>query len=419
MELRKIHARRTQPYPPNTRHDFKFIHAAATKRSDRQPRITLEDRKPSPTKDQDKKKHIPKGQELEATWTTPILHIKPAAERGWEDEDFVRETETETGQGGKRKEKEEEEEEVDIKATSYHHQHQRVEQKTKVLFKEQREKKEEKKKEKEEEKKEEEKEREARQREKKELLKERNQEKFTRESWLVAEERKEKAKEKTSSGDRQEKGEEFIMTKVAFSDHDRNFTFSQRLNFMPHVVLMVCLAAGTVLILTSVGSSQWMRAQVNGVTIHYGLFERCVTSSSTDVTLCRAFDWPGWLYGSGQEKMNGIKVLAIFSIFFACMFILGALMFLLTSACRPCHGWHRRAFLMVVDICLWLMVTSAGVSSILFLTGMASVQAYPGSTLLWPPVLFCAGWVSCLLSRLIIALCCDVHRDGENTVPFM
>ena len=56
----------------------------------------------------------------------------------------------------------------------------------------------------------------------------------------------------------------------------------------------------------SVGSSQWMTAEVNGLTVHYGLFERCVTNTANDVTICDAFDWPGWLYDRSQGKTMGI-----------------------------------------------------------------------------------------------------------------
>ena len=71
-------------------------------------------------------------------------------------------------------------------------------------------------------------------------------------------------------------------------------------------------------------------------------------------------------------------------------------------------------------------VTSGGVSSLLLLTGLKELQAYPESSLGWPPVLYCIGWSTVLVCRLIIAACCDVHRHDEDndttttaTLPFV
>ena len=65
----------------------------------------------------------------------------------------------------------------------------------------------------------------------------------------------------------------------------------------------------------SVGSSHWMEAEVSGLTVHYGLFERCVTTAN-DVTTCDAFDWPGWLYGDrSQGRAIGISSLNVIKTF--------------------------------------------------------------------------------------------------------
>ncbi|KAL8619894.1 hypothetical protein ACOMHN_015178 [Nucella lapillus] len=238
---------------------------------------------------------------------------------------------------------------------------------------------------------------------------------------LPMQENEEEIPPKDSTGlPEEDKEEEARMEKIAFAGPKHSFVCSERLNYMPHVVLIMCLMAGTVFMLTSVGSNHWMEARVLNLTVHYGLFERCVTIPSPDITICEPFDWPGWLYGTTQaEKMVGVKVLSIVSILFACLFSLGALLLLLTSSCEDCHGWRRKASLIVVDICLWLMITSAAVSSLLFLTGTHSVEAYPASVVLWPPVLYCCGWSVCLVCRLVIAACCDVHNhSGDTTMPF-
>ena len=58
--------------------------------------------------------------------------------------------------------------------------------------------------------------------------------------------------------------------------------------------------------------------------------------------------------------MNGVKVMAIFSVFFASVFMVGTLLLLLTSQCRCCQGWCRKASLVVIDICLWIMGEGRG-----------------------------------------------------------
>ena len=53
--------------------------------------------------------------------------------------------------------------------------------------------------------------------------------------------------------------------------------------------------------------------------------------------------------------MSGVKTLAIFAIFFASMLIVGLLLLLVTAQCFCCQGWRRRASVVLVDICFWLM----------------------------------------------------------------
>jgi hypothetical protein len=54
-----------------------------------------------------------------------------------------------------------------------------------------------------------------------------------------------------------------------------------------------------------------MESDVNGLTVYYGLFEKCVISPPDDVIVCELFDWPGWLYdsskGKNEEKNEGEK----------------------------------------------------------------------------------------------------------------